>query len=41
MKKTRDYITRIAEKTLLTKSNSSGYMVVVGPKFCGKSTMCG
>lgn len=41
MKKTRDYITRIAEKTLLTKLNSSGCVVAVGPKFCGKSTMCG
>lgn len=38
MKKT--YIPRIAEETLMKKLNSSGCVVVMGPKFCGKSTMC-
>lgn len=36
----RDYIPRLAETTLETKLNSSGCVVVSGPKFCGKSTMC-
>lgn len=40
MAKIKDYIPRLAEKTLLTKVNSSGCVVVTGPKFCGKSTMC-
>ena len=40
MAKVKDYISRLAEKTLLTKLNSSGCVVVTGPKFCGKSTMC-
>ena len=40
MAKVKDYISRLAERTLLTKLNSSGCVVVTGPKFCGKSTMC-
>ena len=36
----KDYIYRIAEKTLIEKLNSSGCVLVKGPKFCGKSTMC-
>lgn len=40
MAKVKDYIQRLAEQTLLTKLNSSGCVVVTGPKFCGKSTMC-
>lgn len=35
-----NYIKRLAEKTLETMLNSSGCVVVSGPKFCGKSTMC-
>lgn len=34
------YINRLAEKTLDDKLNSSGCVLVSGPKFCGKSTMC-
>lgn len=40
MAKAIDYIPRLAEQTLITKLNSSGCVVVAGPKFCGKSTMC-
>jgi len=40
MTKVKDYISRLAEQTLLTKLNSSGCVVVTGSKFCGKSTMC-
>ena len=40
MAKVKDYISRLAEQTLLTKLNSSGCVVVTGPKFCGRSTMC-
>ena len=40
MTKVKDYIPRLAEHTLITKLNSSGCVVVTGPKFCGKSTMC-
>ena len=36
----KHYINRLAEKTLEIKLNSSGCVVVSGPKFCGKSTMC-
>lgn len=36
----RKYKKRLAEKTLEIKLNSSGCVVVSGPKFCGKSTMC-
>ena len=36
----KEYTSRLAEKTLETKLNSSGCVVVSGPKFCGKSTMC-
>lgn len=36
----KDYIPRLAEKTLITKLHSSGCVVVSGPKFCGKSTLC-
>lgn len=34
------YVSRLAEKTLYDKLNSAGCVVVSGPKFCGKSTMC-
>lgn len=34
------YITRLAEEELRRKLKSSGCVVVSGPKFCGKSTMC-
>lgn len=34
------YITRLAEKTLERKLHTCGCVVVSGPKFCGKSTMC-
>ena len=34
------YITRLLEKELYRKLNSSGCVIVTGPKFCGKSTMC-
>lgn len=36
----KDYKERLAEKELEIKLNSSGCVVVSGPKFCGKSTMC-
>lgn len=35
-----NYIPRLAEKTLERKLKSSGCVVVSGPKFCGKSTLC-
>lgn len=35
-----DYINRLAEESLKVKLKSSGCVVVAGPKFCGKSTMC-
>ena len=34
------YIQRLAEAELQRKLNSSGCVLVSGPKFCGKSTMC-
>lgn len=34
------YIKRLAENDLIKKLNSSGCVLVSGPKFCGKSTMC-
>lgn len=34
------YIRRLAEKTLNDKLNSSGCVLVTGPKFCGKTTLC-
>lgn len=34
------YITRLAENELQRKLKSSGCVLVTGPKFCGKSTMC-
>lgn len=40
MAKIKDYVPRLAEATLVRKLNSSGCVVVAGPKFCGKSTMC-
>ena len=40
MAKVKDYIPRLAEQILFRKLNSSGCVVVTGPKFCGKSTMC-
>ena len=36
----KEYKQRLAEKNLELKLNSSGCVVVSGPKFCGKSTMC-
>ena len=36
----KDYIPRLAEKTLKDNLESSGCVLVKGPKFCGKSTMC-
>ena len=36
----KNYVSRLAENMLETKLNSSGCVVVSGPKFCGKSTMC-
>lgn len=35
-----EYVKRLAESVLLRKINSCGCVVVSGPKFCGKSTMC-
>lgn len=35
-----DYFYRLAEKTLMENLDSSGCVLVKGPKFCGKSTMC-
>ena len=35
-----DYINRLIEENLKIKLKSSGCVVVTGPKFCGKSTMC-
>lgn len=40
MTKVKNYIPRLTEKTLVAKLNSSGCVLVTGPKFCGKSTMC-
>ena len=34
------YINRLIEKELKRKLHSSGCVLVTGPKFCGKSTMC-
>lgn len=34
------YIARLAEKTLEDKLNSCGCVLVSGPKFCGKTTLC-
>ncbi len=36
----KQYTSRLAEKMLEVKLNSSGCVLVSGPKFCGKSTMC-
>ena len=36
----KKYTNRLAEKLLEAKLNSSGCVLVSGPKFCGKSTMC-
>ena len=36
----KQYTSRLAEKTLEIKLNSLGCVLVSGPKFCGKSTMC-
>ena len=36
----KDYKKRLAEKMLEDNLNSIGCVVVSGPKFCGKSTMC-
>ena len=35
-----DYINRLMEKELERRLNSSGCVLVSGPKFCGKSTLC-
>lgn len=35
-----NYINRLIEEKLKVKLKSSGCVVVTGPKFCGKSTMC-
>ncbi len=40
MAKTKGYIPRLAENSLKRKLKSSGCVVVSGPKFCGKSTLC-
>lgn len=34
------YIERVIEPYLVRKMNSSGCVLVSGPKFCGKTTMC-
>jgi len=34
------YVERLMESVLKMKLNSSGCVLVTGPKFCGKSTMC-
>ena len=34
------YVERLMESVLERKLNSSGCVLVTGPKFCGKSTMC-
>lgn len=36
----KNYIPRLAEKILDEKLHTSGCVLVTGPKFCGKSTMC-
>lgn len=36
----KEYINRLAENELKIKMNSSGCVLVAGPKFCGKSEMC-
>ena len=36
----KEYLKRLAEDLLYIKLNSAGCVVVNGPKFCGKSTMC-
>lgn len=36
----KKYISRLAEKALKMNLDSSGCVLVKGPKFCGKSTMC-
>ncbi len=38
--KKEEYIPRLAESTLVKKLKSCGCVLVKGPKFCGKSTMC-
>ena len=40
MAKVKDYIPRLAEQTLLTKLNSSGCVIVAGPKFCAVNQQC-
>lgn len=35
-----DYVPRLAEKELDWKLHTSGAVLVTGPKFCGKSTLC-
>ena len=35
-----EYINRLIEKQLERKLMTSGCVMVIGPKFCGKSTMC-
>ena len=36
----KDYINRLAETVLKENLDSTGCVLVKGPKFCGKSTMC-
>lgn len=36
----KKYIKRLIESELIRKLNSSGCVLVTGPKFCGKTTMC-
>lgn len=36
----KNYIKRLIENELNRKLNSSGCVLITGPKFCGKSTMC-
>ena len=40
MSRIEDYIPRLAENSLKRKLKSSGCVIVSGPKFCGKSTLC-
>ena len=35
-----EYRKRLAENILNEKLNSSGCVLVTGPKFCGKTTLC-
>ena len=39
-RKTKNYIPRVAEHSLKHRLNSSGCVIVTGPKACGKATLC-